>query len=120
MPILKTDNVKKIAAKDLEEIIRPLPASERMRLREQDISPAWLQENIAQCKILMKRDLWVGPVWFVAYAVSLFLTRFSNYTIGLFVVGALYFTYTALTTGSFGLNRKRVQAYEKLLKKLEN
>lgn len=111
---------KKLQPREFEEIIRLLPAKERMALREQEISVAWLRENIARSKRLMKRDLWIGPVWFLAYAVSLFLTRFSNLTIGIFVVGAAYFIYTIFSTGSFGLNRKRVQVYEQLLKILEN
>ena len=111
---------KKLQQKEFEALISSLPPKDRLALREQDISPEWLKDNIARCKSLMKRDLWVGPVWFVAYSVSLFLTRFSNFTIGIFVVGAIYFVYTIFSTGSFGLNRKRVHVYEQLLEKMGN
>jgi hypothetical protein len=37
-------------------------------------------------------------------------------TVTIFLFGMAYFIYTILKTGSFGLNRKRVQVYEELLK----
>jgi hypothetical protein len=68
----------------------------------------------------MKRDLWVGIPWFIAYTVALFTTGIGNLTLGIFVVGMVYFVYTVFTTGSYGLNRKRVKVYEQLLEKLKN
>ncbi|GEM_PF-2740568 len=106
---------KKLQPKSLESIIAVLPAKEQDRLREQDLSPDWLREQIAQCNYLMKRDKWVGPIWFLAYSVALFKTRFSSLTITIFLIGMSYFIYTLFKTGSFGLNRKRVQVFEQLL-----
>ncbi len=111
---------KKLQKDEFEKIIQPLTPRDRMALREQEIQPEWLRENIARCQKLMTRDLWIGPFWILAYGVSLFLTRFSKLTIGIFVVGAAYFAYAVFSTGSFGQNRRRVQVYKELLKRLEN
>jgi hypothetical protein len=110
---------KKLQPDEFEQIIQPLPARDRTLLREQEITPEWLRENIGRCRKLMKRDLWIGPVWVILYGILLFKTGYSNLTIGIFVIGAVYFIYTIFTTGSFGLNRKRVGVYEALLKKME-
>ena len=110
---------KKLQPKELDSIISVLPAKEQAKLREQDISPDWLREQIEQCRYLMTRDKWVGPIWFVAYSVSLFKTGFSSLTITIFLIGMSYFIYTILKTGSFGLNKKRVQVFEQLLKAIE-
>ncbi|MCF8246341.1 MAG: hypothetical protein K9J37_18170 [Saprospiraceae bacterium] len=107
---------KKLQPKEFESIISELSAKEQAKLREQEISVDWLREQIGQCNYLMTRDKWVGPIWFVAYAVALFKTRFSSLTVTIFLAGMAYFIYTILKTGSFGLNRKRVQVYEQLLK----
>ncbi len=85
-------------------------------MREQEITADWLRAQTEHCQSLMTRDKWVGPIWFVAYSVALFKTGFSSLTITIFLIGMSYFIYTLLKTGSFGLNRKRVQVYELLLK----
>lgn len=107
---------KKLQPKELDSIINVLPAKEQAKLRAQEISPEWLQENIANCKGLMKRDLWFGPIWFVAYTVLMLVYGYTPYTVSIFVLGMGYFLYTIFKTGSYGLNRKRVQVYEALLK----
>lgn len=104
----------------LEKIISALPAKDRVVLREQDLTPEWLETAIHQRKSLMQRDLWVGVPWFIAYSASLLLTQFSNITIGIAVIGSVYFTYTVFTTGSYGSNRKRIAVYQQLLEKLKN
>lgn len=110
---------KKLQPKELDSIIAVLPAKEQAKLRAQEISPEWLRENIAHCKNLLKRDLWFGGIWFLAYSVALFLTKFGQLTVSIFLFGMAYFIYTIFKTGSFGLNKKRVQVYEALLAALE-
>ena len=110
---------KKLQPKELESIIAVLPAKEQAKLREQDLSPEWLRENIAHCKGLMKRDMWFGPIWFVTYSVMLFVYGFTPYIISIFLLGMGYFLYTIFKTGSFGLNKKRVQVFEQLLEAIE-
>ena len=110
---------KKLQSKELDSIISAMPAKEQAKLRAQDISPAWLRENIAHCKGLMKRDLWFGPIWFLTYSVLLFVYGYTTFTVSIFLLGVSYFIYTIFKTGSFGLNRKRVQVYEQLLQALE-
>jgi len=109
---------KKLAQSEFDEIIQPLPAKDRTLLREQDVNADWLRENIERSRKLMKRDIWIGPVWVVLYGILLFKTGYSNLTITVFVIGAVYFIYTVFTTGSYGLNRKRVKVYERLLEKM--
>ena len=110
---------KKLQPKALESIISVLPAKERARLLEQDLNPEWLREQIEQCRLLMTRDKWVGPIWFVAYSIALYKTHFSSLTVTIFLIGMSYFIYTTLKTGSFGLNKKRVKVFEELLKAME-
>lgn len=107
---------KKLQPKELESIISALPAKEQVKLRQQEITADWLREQTKQCQSLMNRDKWVGPIWFVAYSVTLFKIGFSSLTVTIFLIGMSYFIYTIFKTGSFGLNRKRVQVYEELLK----
>lgn len=110
---------KKLQPKTLESIIAVLPAKEQAKLRTQDITPDWLREQIKLCKGLMKRDMWVGPIWFLGYSAALFLTGVGTTTITIFLFGIMYFIYTITKTGSFGINRKRVQVFEELLKAVE-
>lgn len=110
---------KKLQPKTLDSIIAVLPAKEQAKLREQELTPDWLRGQIEQCRAFMKRDLWVGPIWFVGYSAALFVTGLSSITVTVFLVGMVYFIYTLTKTGSFGLNRKRVQVFEQLLKAME-
>lgn len=50
---------KKLQPKILDSIIGILPKKEQDKLRAQDLSPEWLEENIAYCKGLIKRAILV-------------------------------------------------------------
>lgn len=108
----------KLRQADFEEIIKPLPPKDRIILREEEITQDWLRNNIEYRRKLMKRDRWIGPVWVILYGIALFKTGYSAITIGIFAAGAVYFMYVLFTTGSYGLNRKRVRVYEALLDKM--
>jgi hypothetical protein len=109
---------KKLNRKELEKLASALPGKDRADFLEQDITKAWLEEQIEYRKGLMKRDAYIGFPWFIAYSASLFMVGMTWATITIFVIGVVYFVYTIFTTGSYGDNRKRVQVYEELLKKL--
>ncbi|MCC6722894.1 MAG: hypothetical protein IT258_00190 [Saprospiraceae bacterium] len=111
---------KKLQPKELERIISILPKKEQIILKAQeDLSAEWLEEKIAYFKKLIQRDIWFGGVWFVAYTAALFLTKFSQITVYIFLMGMAYFIYTIFKTGSFGLNKNRVKVYEELLKAIQ-
>lgn len=103
---------------EFEKIIQFLPSKDRTVLREETLTPDMLREKIVRTRKLMRRDIWIGPIWVVLYGISLFTRGYDNLTIGIFVIGAAYFIYTVFTTGSFGLNRKRVKVYQDLLEKM--
>ncbi len=109
---------KTLQPNELEQIIQPLPSKDRTALRQQDLTPQWLEDKIAACKSLINRDLWFGIPWFIIYGASLIVRGFDNVTIVIFAVGMAYFLYTMFTTGSSGLNRKRIKIYEELRNKL--
>ena len=111
---------RKLQPKELDNIIKVLPEKEQARLRAQEISPDWLRENIAIYKGLMKRDMWFGPIWFLTYSVLLFIYGITTPIILIFLLGMVYFIFTIAKTGSFGLNKKRVQVFEQLLTAIEN
>jgi hypothetical protein len=110
---------RKLQPKELDSIISVLPKKEQIVLKAQDLSPEWLEEKITYFKKLIQRDLWFGGVWFVAYTAALFLTKFSQITVCVFLIGMAYFIYTIFKTGSFGLNKNRVKVYEELLKAIK-
>lgn len=110
---------KKLKTTDIEDVIRILPAREREKLRQQELTAEWLEGEIERCKGLMKRDFWVGFPWFIAYSISLFKVGMNNFTIAIFVIGVVYFVYTTFTTGTYGLNQKRVKVYEELLTRIK-
>ncbi|MEZ4957711.1 MAG: hypothetical protein R2825_29405 [Saprospiraceae bacterium] len=110
---------KKLKPSDFEAIISILSTKERNKLRAQHLSVEWLEENIERCKNLMKRDVYIGIPWFVAYTISLWQVGYNNITAVIFVIGIVYFIYTTFTTGSYGTNQRRVKVYEDLLKKLK-
>ncbi len=110
---------KKLKPADFEAIIKSLPNKERIRLREQELSAVWLEENIERCKNLMKRDVYIGLPWFVTYTISLWKVGMNNITAAIFVIGVVYFVYTTFTTGTYGLNQRKVKVYEELLKKIK-
>ena len=110
---------KKLKPDDFEAIIKILPSKERIKLREQNLSVQWLEESLVQCKNLMKRDAYIGIPWFAAYCISLWKIGLNNITVAIFVIGVIYFVYTTFTTGSYGLNQRKVKVYGELLKKLK-
>ncbi len=110
---------KKLNKADLEAIIKVLPAKERNKLKGENLTVQWLEENIERCKALMKRDALIGIPWFLAYSVSLWKAGMNNITIAIFVIGMAYFVYTTFTTGSYGLNQKKVKVYKDILTKLK-
>ncbi|MEK7253831.1 MAG: hypothetical protein AAB316_03745 [Bacteroidota bacterium] len=110
---------KKLPPAELEKIIQPLPAKERLALQQQDLTPEWLEAEIARRQKLMKRDVWVGIPWFVIYSIVYFTKGFGNLTIAIGVLGLIYFAYAIFTGGSYGMNRKKVKVYEELLEKLK-
>ncbi len=110
---------RKLQPKELESIIGILPKKEQLVLKAQDLTPEWLEGKIADFKKLIQRDIWFGGVWFVAYTAALFLTKFSQITVYIFLIGMAYFIYTIFKTGSFGLNKNRVKVYEELLKAIQ-
>ena len=110
---------KKIKPTDFEAIVQILPSKERTKLREQELSVPWLEESIERCKNLMKRDAYIGIPWFLAYSISLWKIGMNNITAAIFVIGVVYFVYTTFTTGTYGLNQRKVRVYEDLLKKLK-
>lgn len=110
---------KKLKPDDLEKIIKVLPKKEQVKLREQKITIPWLEQNIEICKNLMKRDTYIGIPWFAAYCLSLWKAGMNNITALIFVIGVVYFVYTTFTTGTYGLNQRKVTVYEELLGKLK-
>ncbi len=112
--------MKKIPETLLREIVRPLPARERTALLQKNPDPVFLQEQIGRCRRAMRRDLWIGPGWLVAYTAALFTQGYGTITIAVFVMGISYFLFTIFSGGSFGLNRKRVAVYSRLLEELES
>ncbi|MEY3052597.1 MAG: hypothetical protein RLY31_2382 [Bacteroidota bacterium] len=104
----------------LKDIIRPLPARERAAILERKPDADFLQGRIAECRRAMRRDLWVGPVWLAIYTGALFTQGYGTITISVFVMGMSYFLFTIFSGGSFGLNRKRVAVYGRLLRELDN
>lgn len=110
---------KSLDKSEFEKIIKPLPAKDRTALRELELTKPLLEEKIAVSRRMMKRDVWVGIPWFIAYSVALYTKGIGNISIGIFVVGMIYFMYAVFTTGSYGTNRKRIQVYEQLLEKMK-
>lgn len=111
-------------AKDLNpDIIRKLaaglPRREREALIEQPPEATELETRIARCRRAMRRDLIIGIPWFAIYTWLLFTRGMDSTTIMFFAVGMLYFVYAIFTSGSYGLNRKRIQVYKALLEQLE-
>ena len=110
---------KKLRPVDLERIIQPLSTKERTKLKAQNITVPWLEENIETCKNLMKRDTYIGIPWFIAYTLSLWQVGMNSITVAIFVIGVVYFVYTTFTTGTYGANARKVKVYEELLNKLK-
>jgi len=91
-----------------------LPKKEREEIRAKTLSKEEMMQRIKRSQDAMKQDLWVGIPWFLAYAIMWFTTYVSFGTIALTIVGLVYFTYSYFTTGSYGVNRRRVKIYQVL------
>ena len=109
---------KAIPKKDFNQIIGILPKREQEKLRQTNISVEYLTEGIQQAKKAMQMDIYFGLPWFIAYTVSLYFNAFDNITIGIFVIGLVYFTYNIFKRGSYGLNRRKAKVFEQLLSHL--
>jgi len=92
-----------------------LPRKEREEIKSGSLAKEEMAARLKSSQDAMKRDLWVGIPWFVAYTIMWFTTGASFGSIALTVVGLVYFTYSFFTTGSYGVNRRRVKIYEALL-----
>ena len=106
---------KKLSAGEVEKIVAPLSAKDRRELIDHLPDTAELEERIQEKKKLMKRDAIVGPVWVILYGVAWFKTGVSIWTGLVFLAGASYFVYSIFTTGSYGINQRRLKVYQKLL-----
>lgn len=108
---------KRPTRKEIEKLAAALPKKDRADFLAQDIGKPWLEEQIQYRKDLMKRDVWIGIPWFLAYTASLFMVGMNYLTATIFVIGLVYFVYTIFTTGTYGGNRRRIKIYEELLGK---
>jgi hypothetical protein len=111
MTVMNTDQ------RQFELWLLRLPKKEREEIRSKQLSREEMEARLARSRDAMKQDLWVGIPWFVAYTVMWFTTGVSFGSIALTVVGIGYFTYSFFTTGSYGVNRRRVKVYENMLNK---
>ena len=112
--------IQAISKKDFNDQTRFLPQKERNRLWEwvnQDggVERSLVEEKVTSTKELMKRDLIFGLPWFGMLAFLWFGTGITIGTIIVLFIGIFYFTYTFFTTGSYGVNRKRLKLYQTLL-----
>lgn len=105
--------------KELEEIMKKLPFREKERLKQIELTPEFLEIEIEKAKKSMTRDKYFGIPWFLAYTFAWFNLGAHNITISIFVIGLIYFCYAIFTQGSYGLNRKRVKAFEEMIKHLK-
>jgi hypothetical protein len=110
---------KKIPRAELEEMLKHLSAKDRAHLLQEELTVEKLEATLANTRYLMKRDLWIGIPWFLVYSILLILKGKSYWTIGIFVMGMIYFVTAILTTGSYGLNRKREKVFMSLLTRLK-
>lgn len=92
-----------------------LPRKEREEIKSGSLRKEEMATRLKNSQDAMKRDLWVGIPWFVAYTIMWFTTGASFGSIALTAVGLAYFTYSYFTAGSYGVNRRRVKIYEALL-----
>ena len=110
--------MKKLTEKEFRDLIKPLPLRERERLKRKDMTPEWLEEQIAYAKQEMKNDIYLGIPWVIIYSISLFQFGLTAATIAIFCIGAAYFFYVTIKRGNYGLLKKKVQVFENILDKL--
>lgn len=104
-----------VTQRQIELWLLRLPKKEREEIRARSLSKEEMRQRQQRSRDAMKQDLWVGIPWFLAYTLMWFTTGVSFGTIALTVVGIGYFTYSYFTTGSYGVNRRRVKVYQALL-----
>ncbi|MCB0641235.1 MAG: hypothetical protein KDC44_06325 [Phaeodactylibacter sp.] len=114
--------LQSIGKKEFDAQTRFLPQKERFKLwawlnRPGGVEREELEGKVASTRELMKRDLLFGLPWFGMLAFLWFGTGITIGTIILLFMGIFYFTYTFFTTGSYGMNRKRLKLYRYLLEK---
>ncbi|MBR9923307.1 MAG: hypothetical protein GYB31_20945 [Bacteroidetes bacterium] len=107
-----------LTEKRFREIVNKLPKKDRNQLQLKDLDEATLEQMIRDSEDAMKRDLWVGIPWFVMYTSSLIVFGFTSLTVTLLVIGVIYFVYSYVKFGSYGMNRVRVSVYKQLLEDL--
>lgn len=110
--------MKKLTEKEFRELTKPLPLRERERLKRQEMTPDWLESQIVTAKQEMKNDLYLGIPWVIMYTISLLQFGLTSATIAIFCIGAAYFVYVTIKRGNYGLLKKKVQVFEKVLQHL--
>lgn len=105
----------KVSEKDFTKLVRDLPRKDQEALDRETLEPEQLRHKVAQAKAYMQQDLQVGIPWFVMYSASLYFFGNTPATILLLLLGMVFFVYRFFTTGSYGLNKRRVKAYRGLL-----
>lgn len=108
----------KLDEKTFFKIIRDLPRKDQEALDRTNLDPEQLRTAIAKAREHMKEDLQVGITWFVLYSSSLYFFGNTPATILLLLLGMAFFVYRFFTTGAYGLNRRRVKAWQGLLEAL--
>ncbi len=110
--------MKKLTEKEFRELTKPLPLRERERLKRQEMTPDWLESQIVTAKQEMKNDIYLGIPWVIMYTISLLQFGLTSATIAIFCIGAAYFVYVTIKRGNYGLLKKKVQVFEKILQHL--
>ena len=100
--------------KELDKILRILPAKERKRIKAADLTPEFLETEIEKAKKAMKLDLSFGLPWLVAYVFCMWKFAYTTPTLIIFGIGLVYFCYAIFTRGTYGLNSQRVKVFEEL------
>lgn len=104
----------KTTKKTVDEIIRFLPAKEKKRIKAATLTPEFLNEEIEKAKKAMTMDASFGIPWLIAYFFCMWKFRYATPTLIIFGIGMIYFCYAFFTRGSYGLNNKRVKAFEEI------
>lgn len=111
--------MKKLTEKEFRQFTKPLPLRERERLKRTDMTGEWLQNQIEYAKQEMKNDVYLGIPWVIIYSISLLQFGLTSATIAIFCIGAVYFIYVTIKRGNYGLLKKKVQVFERILEHLD-
>lgn len=109
----------KLSKKKVGDLSKILPQKDRQAIIANPPTVAQLNDWIKHTEELMKRDVQMGIPLLIAYAISLIFFQQQWALIALTVIAILYFSYTTFTTGTYGLNRRRLKVYKALLNELE-